>query len=148
MDKKELAPLIVGKLLNIGGILHKKGNQLLQPFNLNQQQFSILFSIEKDGKVNQKNMVNKLSLEKAHVSKVVKKLYSMELIDIKISTEDKRSSWLSITKKGRDTVNDCIKCLNNWDLDWTNEIDEEQLNSLLDNLSVLQNVLKVNTQKK
>ena len=142
MDKKELAPIIIGKLLNIGGMLQRKGNQLLLPFNLNQQQFSILFSIEQEGKVKQKNMVNKLVLEKAHVSKVVKKLFNMGLIDIEASTEDKRSSWLSITEKGKDTVEECRKSIYKWNEDWTNEIDMDQLHSLLDVLTILQNVFK------
>jgi DNA-binding MarR family transcriptional regulator len=49
-------------------MLQRKGNQLLLPFDLNQQQFSILFSIEQKGKIKQKNMVNQLVLEKDHVS--------------------------------------------------------------------------------
>ncbi len=146
MDKNELAPIIIGKLLNIGGMLQKRGNQLLLPFNLNQQQFSILFSIEQENKVNQKNMVNKLVLEKAHVSKVVKKLHRMGLITIEASIEDKRSSWLSITKKGRTTVRECKKCIYQWNEDWINEIDQAQLHSLLDSLSILQNVFKDKTQ--
>jgi DNA-binding MarR family transcriptional regulator len=142
MDKKDIAPIIVGKLLNIAGMLQKKGNQLLLPYNLNQQQFSILFSIEQKGKIKQKNMVNKLVLEKAHVSKVVKKLNHLGLIDIEVSTEDKRSSWLSITEKGKDTISECKKCIYKWNRDWTDEIDQDQLQSLLDNLTILQNVFK------
>lgn len=142
MNKKEIAPLIIGKLLNIGGMLQKKGNQLLSPFDLNQQQFSILFSIDQEGKVNQKDMVNKLVLEKAHVSKVVKKLYKMGLIEIKASAEDKRSSWLSITKKGKDTVKECRKCLYQFNEDWTKEVNNKDLKSILDNLDIIQNVFK------
>lgn len=147
MNKKEIAPIIIGKLLNIGGMLQRKGNQLLLPFNLNQQQFSILFSINQEGKVNQKNMVNKLVLEKAHVSKVVKKLKNMGLIDIAASEEDKRSSWLTITEKGKETVEECKKYLYKWNEDWTSEIDEEQLNLLMDGLTVLQKVFKSKAQK-
>jgi DNA-binding MarR family transcriptional regulator len=52
--------------------------------------------------VNQKSMVNKLLLEKPHVSKVTKKLHRMGLIDVEASEEDKRSSWLSMTTSGSD----------------------------------------------
>jgi DNA-binding MarR family transcriptional regulator len=146
MNKKELAPIIIGKLLNIGGMLEKKGNQLLLPFDLNQQQFSILFSIEQEGKVNQKEMINKLVLEKAHVSKVVKKLCKMGLINIETSTEDRRSSWLSITEKGGNIVRECQKHIYQWNEDWINEIDKEQLNGLLDSLTVLQDIFKSKSQ--
>lgn len=144
MDDKELAPIIIGKLINIGGMLQRKGNQILLPFNLNQQQFSILFSIDKGGKVQQKSMVNRLLLEKAHVSKIVKKLNKMELIDITVSAEDKRSSWLSITEKGRNTLKECQKQLFEWNKEWVSEIDESHRDAILDNLTLLQNIFKEN----
>lgn len=147
MEDSELASLIIGKLLNIGGMLQFKANQMLLPFNLNQQQFSILFEIDKIGKVTQKSMVNRLFLEKAHVSKVVKKLSAMELIDITVSSEDKRSSWLSMTQKGRQTVKECQKMFHEWNGEWISQIDNDQLKSTLDNISVLQDVLKEKTQK-
>jgi DNA-binding MarR family transcriptional regulator len=147
MNDKELAPLIIGKLLNIGGMLQRKANQMLLPFNLNQQQFSILFEIDKAGKVTQKSMVNRLLLEKAHVSKVVKKLNAMELIDITVSSEDKRSSWLSMTQKGSDTVKDCQKLFSEWNGEWMSQIESDQLKSTLDNIAALQDVLKDNMQQ-
>ncbi len=140
MNQKEMAPIIIGKLLNIGGMLQKKSNHLMQPFNLNHQQFSILFEIYQEGKVNQKSMVNKLVLEKAHVSKVVKKLHTMGMIEIEESKEDKRSSWLLITEQGRKTVKACKKYLQKWNEEWTSEIDKEQLHALINSLQVLQEV--------
>ncbi len=145
MTKKEIAPIIIGKLLNIGGMLQKNGNYMLQPFDLNQQQFSILFSIYESGKVNQKSMVNKLVLEKAHVSKVVKKLHGMELIDIKPSDDDKRSSWLIITEKGKKTVKACQKIMYKWNEDWTKDIELSKLQTALESLQVLQSLFNENT---
>ncbi|PLX15776.1 MAG: hypothetical protein C0597_08520 [Marinilabiliales bacterium] len=82
MDKTELAAIIIGKLMNIGGMLERKSNRMLLPFELNHQQFSVFFEIGKAGKVKQKDMVNRLALERAHVSKVIKKLQNMELIKL------------------------------------------------------------------
>lgn len=144
MEKEELGPVIMGKLLNIGGMLKRKADQLLLPYNLNQQQFSILFSIKKEGRVKQKYMVNKLLLEKAHVSKIVKKLYNMGLIDITESKDDKRSPWLSITDKGSKSVKECQKAIHQWNREWLEDIDKERYNEILDNLSTLQNVFKEN----
>lgn len=73
---------MIGKLLNIGGMLERKANRLLSPFDLNQQQFSLLFEIAQAGRVNQKTMVNRLMLEKAHVSKIIKKLSGMGLVAV------------------------------------------------------------------
>lgn len=147
MNKSEFAPILIGKLLNIGGMLQKQGNKMLVPFGLNQQQYSIFFEIGSAGKVKQKDMVNRLQLEKANVSKVVKKLQNMELITVTIQDEDKRSSWLSVTPKGEEVLNSCMNMFRKWNSEWISTIDEKQLSSMLENLSTLQSVFKDSTQK-
>ncbi len=142
MDNLQLAPIIIGKLLNIGGMLQRNGNRLLMPFGLNQQQFSIFFEIAKARKVKQKEMVNRLILEKAHVSKVVKKLHKMELITITTSDEDKRSYWLAPTPKGRKLLSKCMQSIEKWNEEWLKAIDDKQLISILENLTHLQSVFE------
>lgn len=142
MDKIELAPIIIGKLLNIGGILQRHSNKILLPFGLNQQQFSIFFEIAKAGKVKQKEMVNRLLLEKAHVSKVVKKLHKMELITITASDEDKRSAWLELTSEGEKTLKKCRDIFREWHREWLEDLDEKQLGSMVENLGQLQAVFE------
>lgn len=146
MDKSQFAPIIIGKLINIGGILQKHGNKVLIPFELNQHQFSIFFEIAKAGKVRQKEMVNRLELEKAHISKAVKKLHKMELINIVPSKEDKRSAWLSPTKKGKNILKSCMKIFEKWNDEWINKIEKSQLSSVLDNLTLLQAVFREKTK--
>lgn len=144
MDNIQFAPIILGKLLHIGGMLQGNGNKLLMPFGLNQQQFSILFEIVKAEKVRQKDMVNRLSLERAHVSKVIKKLQNMELILVTASDDDRRSAWLTPTQKGKGLINDCMKVFNEWNNEWFSQVDMNQLSSILDNLSHLQEIFKNN----
>lgn len=103
-NEKEFFSIIIGKLMNISGILQRESNRLLLPYQLNQQQISILFEIAKAKEVQQKNMVNRLLLEKAHVSKVVKKLQIMGLIDVIPLPDDNRSALLSSTEKGPCTL--------------------------------------------
>lgn len=145
MKKEEMAPIIIGKLMNIGGVLQKEGDKMFQPFGLNQQQYSILFSISQTEKVNQKNVVNKLLLEKAHVSKVVKKLHSMGLIHIDSSIEDKRSAWLKTTDKGMQTVKDCQERISNWNRKWIEELSEEDMESILKSTALLQHLFSSST---
>ena len=145
MNKEQIPGIIIGKLMNIGGMLQRQGNKMLLPFNLNYQQFSIFFEIAKVGKVKQKEMVNRLMLEKAHVSKVVKKLQQMELITITENDEDKRSYWLSVTKKGEEILKQCTEMFNKWNKKWISEIDDTELSSILDNLTTLQNIFKEKT---
>ena len=145
-DKLHLAPIIIGKLLNIGGILQRHGDRILLPYNLNQQQFSIFFEIAKEGKVRQKDIVNRLLLEKAHISKVIKKLQKMELITITASDKDKRSFWLSVTIKGKGILNKCMSVFEEWNKEWFSTIDEKQLPIMLENLTILQSVFRKKTQ--
>ncbi len=91
-------------------------------------------------------MVNQLMLEKAHVSKVVKKLHLMKLINITEVSEDKRSSWLSVTEKGKETVIESQKVFKKWNDEWMAGIDEIQLSTMLDNLSALQTTFKNQTK--
>lgn len=147
MNKLQMSQLIIGKLLNLGGMLERNGNRILMPYSLNLQQFSILFEIAKIGKVKQKDMVNRLLLEKAHVSKVVRKLQKSELITITAIEGDKRSSWLSVTAKGEQIINECMESFEEWNKRWIDAIDEKQLISAIENLTQLQDVFKNEIQK-
>jgi len=137
-NETEIPSIIVGKLMNISGILQREGNRLLLPFQLNQQQFSILFEITKAGKVQQKNMVNRLLLEKAHVSKVVKKLQGLELIDVIPLSDDKRSAWLSPTTKGQKLVEECRVIFQKWNKECLGIFNDEELYQILDSVGSLQ----------
>ena len=142
LTKNQVAPIIIGKLLNIGAMLQRNGNKILLPYDLNQQQFSIFFEIAQAGKVKQKEMVNRLLLERAHVSKVVKKLQQMELVTITLSEDDKRSSWLSPTPKGKQLLKNCMEIFEEWNKEWTNEIPDDQLTDMLDHLTLLQSIFR------
>lgn len=147
MKENQMAPLIIGKLLNIGGMLERKANQLLHPFGLNQQQFSILFEIDKAGEVNQTSMVNRLVLEKAHVSKVVKKLRERDLVEMTVSPADRRSTILTITPEGRELINQCREVIRQWNSEWMAAVDKSRLVGVLDTLSLLQEIFRENTMK-
>lgn len=142
MDHEQVPGIIVGKLMNIGGMLQRHGNRILQPFNLTHQQFSVFFEIAKAGRVKQKEMVNRLLLEKSHVSKVVKKLHHMGLITISKNRGDKRSYWLSVTPKGEETLARCSDKFGHWHREWTSELDDAELASIKDNLTKLQTLFK------
>lgn len=142
MTRAEAAPLITGKILNIGGMMRRDADRMLQPFDLNQQQFSILFAIGREKRVNQTNMVNQMVLEKAHVSKVVKKLHRLGLIGIEPCREDRRSAWLSLTPEGDRVLRECRSLIAEWNGAWTEEMTLKELQRLLEGLTRLQEVLK------
>ena len=135
---REFRSIIIGKLMTISGILQRETNKLLLPYQLNQQQFSILFEIAKAKDVNQKNMVNRLLLEKAHVSKVVKKLQIMGLIEIIPAQNDKRSAKLVPTQKGQKLISECQSVFYKWNKEWFNQFSEKELLQILKNVDKLQ----------
>ena len=139
-NENDFPSIIIGKLMNISGILQREGNRLLLPYQLNQQQFSILFEIAKAKQVHQKNMVNRLMLEKAHVSKVVKKLQAMGLIQITPMPEDKRSAFLSMTEKGQKAVNECRAVFQDWNKKQFQTITPKEMSRILESVDKLQKV--------
>jgi DNA-binding MarR family transcriptional regulator len=140
--------VIIGKLMNISGLLRREADRLLFPFQLNQQQFSILFEIFRAGKVSQKEMVNRLKLEKAHVSKIVKKLQSMGLVTVESSPGDRRSAVISMTEKGRILTGQCREVIGNWRQERLKLFDEEELRNILESLSLLQEAFEKKTIKR
>jgi DNA-binding MarR family transcriptional regulator len=138
LNKEEFPAIIIGKLMTISGILERESNRLLLPFQLNYQQFSILFEIARAGMVQQKNMVNRLSLNRAHVSKTVKKLQAMGLIDIHPIAEDRRSALMSPTGKGRKLVDDCRAIFRQWNQEWFGRFNPDELQQILDSVDRLQ----------
>lgn len=134
----EYSSIIIGKLMSISGILERSADRLLLPYELNQQQFSILFEIVKAKKIQQKNIINRLSLEKAHVSKVVKKLLSMGLIESVPFKDDKRSSFLLPTEKGGKIVDECRVIFGVWRKERLGQFNKNELDQILENVDKLQ----------
>lgn len=138
INTNEFPSIIIGKLMNISGILQREGNRLLLPYQLNQRQFSILFEIAKAKQVQQKNMVNRLLLEKAHVSKVVKKLHTMGLLEFIPLPDDKRSALLMPTAKGQKLVDECREIFQKWNKEWLGQFNTAELHQILDSTEKLQ----------
>jgi len=118
---------IVRDLLLVGVFLQKTGNRITRDFGLTQQQFTVLYEIANHDAVNQKHLVGALLLEKSNVSKIVNFIQSRGLIRISISADDARATWLSITRKGKKTVCDCIKALHAWNTMWLEPLDEKEI---------------------
>jgi len=149
-DEKEYPAIIIGKLMSISGLIQRESNRLLLPYQLNQQQFAILFEIAKTGEVQQKNMVNRMILERSHVSKVVKKLHLMGLVDIIPLTDDKRSAMLKPTAKGTKLVAECRNSFQIWNKEWFEQFNARELNQILESTHMLQKAFmsKYSTQIK
>jgi DNA-binding MarR family transcriptional regulator len=126
-EQSPIAHQIVRDLLQIGVFLQKTGNRITRDFGLTQQQFTVLYEIAGNDRMNQKQLVGELLLEKSNVSKIVNALQSQELIRITVSPDDARATWLSITAEGKKMVNDCMKALHAWNTMWLEPLDEKEI---------------------
>jgi len=142
MHKAELCSIVIGKLMNIGGNLQREANRLLFPYGLNQQQFSVLFEIAKAGEVQQKDMINRLLLEKAHVSKIVKKLQTMGFIAIKPISEDKRTALLYPTDSGLEAIVKCRNAFEEWKKETLDQYSKEEILIIMDSVDKVQKSFK------
>ena len=135
------ASRLVGRLMNVGALIERATNRLLLPHDLNHQQFSILFEIFRAGKVQQRDVINRLLLERAHVSKVVKKLQAMGLVEVAPHPDDRRSSLLSVSPAGRALVADCQSLFAAQKREWFRCFETEELSQILEAVSALQQAL-------
>lgn len=147
MNEIEYPKVVIGKLLKLGSMLQQNSYMLLKPFGINHQQFTVLFELSKTKRVIQKDIVTILLLDRAHVSKIVKKLNSMELIDIEPNKENNKSSWISINPKGLKLLDSCISVFEKWNQLWISELEEESRQDVLDVLSKLQELFKDKVNK-
>ena len=100
---------IVQGLLKCGHFLQREMNQVCQRFGLKQQQFSVLNEIIWHGPLTQKELVERLLLEKSNVSKIVKILSEKKWIGVAVDTLDRRLTLLSETPEGFATWKKCMQ---------------------------------------
>jgi DNA-binding MarR family transcriptional regulator len=86
-------------------------------------------------------VINRLLLERAHVSKVVKKLQAMGLVEATPHPDDGRSSWLSVSPEGRTLVRICQSLFEAQKREWFGRFDANDLLRTLDAVSALQRAL-------
>lgn len=129
IDENEVknATGIVKSLLRIGSSLHRNGDRITGEYGLNQQQFVVLTEIVETGPINQKQLVGGLVIEKSNLSKIVKKLKALGLIEITPSPEDGRATLLSASVKGERSWRQCMESLNAWQVSWIEPLKEEEV---------------------
>ena len=127
----EKAFVIVRGLLRLGSDLHRLGNKITWEYGLNQQQFVVLSEIVDRGPINQKQLVGGLVIEKSNLSKIVKKLTTLGLIKSSSSSDDGRTTLLSVTKKGKAVWEECMKDFNEWQANWASSLTKDETNQTI-----------------
>ena len=92
--------MIARHLMRLGAFMEREGSRALAPLNLTHQQFLVLSRITEQGTLSQKDLCDKMLYEKSNVSRIVKRLHSLGLIQIEPDQEDARRQVISPTGKG------------------------------------------------
>ncbi|NOZ04256.1 MAG: winged helix-turn-helix transcriptional regulator [FCB group bacterium] len=138
MDPKTQNALrIVKDLLSLNAHLRRVGNRITGKYGLKQQQFVVLSEIVMKGEINQKQIAGELLYEKSNVSKIVKKLKALGLIEITQSSADRRITLLRPTDSGRKIQAKCMKQLNAWNRDWINPLTDDEIRQTIQVLAHL-----------
>jgi DNA-binding MarR family transcriptional regulator len=95
--------IIVG-LLRIGAFLQREGDRIVKDFDLNQQQYVVLYYISVNQPLNQNDICSKLLYEKSNVSKIVKKLVALKYVTQSTSSRDKRYTDIACTDQGIEVI--------------------------------------------
>jgi len=117
--------------------LHRNGDRITAEYGLNQQQYVVLSEIVDRGPINQKRLVGELVIEKSNLSKIVKKLKALGLIEIAPSSEDGRATLLSATPKGKAIWQECMEKFDAWQGNWVAPLSEEEVTQAVNMLSRL-----------
>ncbi len=112
------AKVIVRNILRVGAYLQRVGNRIIGPHGIRQQQFVVLNEILVRKTVSQKQLVGRLLYEKSNVSKIIKKLKDLHLIQTTSDMKDKRVKLLTPTARGEKIWKLCMADLNKWNKNW------------------------------
>ena len=113
---------IVASLLRLGAYLIREGNRLCEDCGLTQQQFVVLRFIGNHGPISQRKICSGLVFEKSHVSKIIKKLRALEVVEIIQSEKDLRVKLIVITDKGNQITNRMMSIFEAWNQNWLKDL--------------------------
>jgi len=133
---------IVVNLLRIGAYLLREGNRIAEKYGINQQQFVVLNFISENELVSQKEICSSLLYEKSNVSKIIKRLEKIGLVDKKSSSGDLRYSHINITPKGQKVINEGIVEFNLFNDNLLQQLPINEIDKILEASQMLNKIIK------
>ena len=137
---------LVNGLFMINVFLKRTGNSLLAQYGLNQSQFTVLTEITQRKNLSQKDILGTFLLEKSNLSKIIKKLEQMNLVETTQSETDKRKFFLNATPQGRALQETCMHALDRLKVQFTEPLQEEELDQLHHAVKKLEELVSQHTQ--
>ena len=114
--KIDSSNLPVGKLISMIARGHSIYiNHHLEEFDINATQLHLLFEISHQSFLNQENIALRCNINKGAVARSIKKLEDKELVIRQIDENNRRQNKVSLTKKGKETLDKAGKILNRWE---------------------------------
>lgn len=82
-----------------------------QDMNITPVQFALLFAASKQAGMDQRTLAGRIGLDTSTIGAVVDRLESRELIERKVSPEDKRVRLLSVTTTGNELLQSVVPAM-------------------------------------
>jgi DNA-binding MarR family transcriptional regulator len=137
----ELRTTIVRDLLKFGAFLQRIGDRVLRPFGISQQEFAVLSAIVRaKSPVYQTTIIVELLVERSNLSKIIKRLETKGLIEVRPTPEDGRLRLLSASGAGVDLFRRADVALKQWNKEWMESFSRSDLVSLRSHLRRLNSV--------
>ena len=126
---------LVSQLTYLGNHLTKEADNCLAEFNLNQQQLQVLAHINEFGPISQKEVSLKLGLNKAHVSKIIKKITKLGYLQGIGQDEDARLKLWTASFEGIQISAKATKAISQFNQNWQTNLRDAEVNQLVRVLS-------------
>jgi len=136
MDREKLAE----NLIAIFPILHKKLFKNMPELKISKQQIALLFHINYENGRPMRYYGEKLTISKPNLTPLVDKLIKDGLIERKENPDDRREIILSITKEGKDTLDEHKELMKKIVLEKLAFLDKDDLSELDNSLNTIINI--------
>ena len=90
-------------------------NHHLEQFGINASQFHFLFEIYNQKEINQEKIALRCGMNKGAVARSIKKLEDKGLVVRQVDENNRRQNKVSLTSKGRETLEKAYEILNDWE---------------------------------
>lgn len=105
-------------------------NRLTHP-GLTNAAYDVCGIISQAGSTNQDNIAKLLKMDKSSVAKVVNKCVEDELVERRINPKNRREYILTLTLKGKKTVEELISLVEQWQTEALSVLSDEERNQFL-----------------
>ncbi len=135
----DASALPVGKLISMiarGHTIYL--NHHLEELDINASQLHFLFEISHQNNINQEKIASRCNIDKGAVARSIRKLEENGLVKREVDDENRRQKKVSLTSKGRKTLNESINLLNFWEEKVFNDtiIEKELLQKSLKEIAI------------